>query len=572
MKELIAGILKHSIGEGGVEDVFVPERPEFGHYSTNIVLRLAKKEGKNPMVMAKDAVEKLKRDAPRDMFEKIEEIVPGFINFWISRAGLSEEFKKVLRAKNNFGKSRIGAGKRIIVEYASLNIAKPMHIGHLRNIAIGDALANMYEEIGYKITRWNYLGDWGTQFGKLIAAYKRWGDDCKISKQPIKELLELYVRYHSEIKTNPELEGAGREEFKKLELGDAENRRLWKWFKKLSLDEFSVILNRLNINFDVEIGESAFEKEMSAVVEELFRKKIAEKSEGAVIVPLDSLNLPPAMIQKSDGTSLYLTRDLANLKFRISEYNPSKILYVIGNEQSLQMSQVFAVASLLGIGSGVELRHIKYGLVLGDAGKKFSTREGGGVLAEEVLNTARNRAAKILEVKRSDLKKAEIDELAEIIGTAAVKYANIKDGRTTDIIFDWDKMLDFKGDSAPYLLYTRARLLKIVKAASLIDKIKMAYGMNCAGSLSSATDLNLIRKIIEFPDAIKYAAQSYAPNALALYCYELSNAANSFYEQSPVLMEKDAKIRIARLSLVCSVEQVLKKGLKLLGIKAPERI
>ncbi len=565
MKAKIQKLIKDAIGRDVLAEVSVPQHISFGHYSTNVAMRLAQEEKKSPVEIAKNLAEKISYIAPTGMFQKIEAVAPGFINFWLSEKFLQKELLSIYKKKKKYGESNLGKGKKVIVEYASLNIAKEMHVGYLRNISIGDALANAHEALGYKVIRWNYLGDWGTQFGNLIAAYKWWGDRKEIEKNPIKELNALYVRFHKELKEKPQLEAEGREEFRKLEEGDKENKKLWQWFKIESLKEFHKTLKTLGVRFDLEIGESFFEKEMEPTVKELLERKIAKVSEGAVMVPLDRFGLPPALVRKSDGGSLYLTRDLANLKYRIKKYNPNKILYVVGNEQALHFEQVFRVSELMGLSHGADLEHVKYGLVHAEGGGKFSTRGGNVILLNDVVGKAAELAGKIVEKKNSKLSLAKKKSVAGAVALGALKYANLKEYRTTDVVFDWDKMIAFSGDSGPYLEYAYARLTSIIKKAKKIGKYDLKY-------LSSAEELAVMKKLLDFPEEIAKSAEQCATNNLTLYLYEFANLANRFYETTPILKDEVAARRNARLVLIDCARSVLKKGLGILGIGAPEEI
>ena len=471
MKKIVAEILE----KAGLKnaEVFVPEHESQGHYSTNIALRLAKQEKKSPLDLARELAGKIEKAVPPRFIEKIEAVPPGFINFWISAKTAQEEFAHVLKNLANFGQSRAGESKTVIVEYSQPNIAKKMHVGHLRTTIIGDALANVLEFSGYKVVRWNYLGDWGTQFGKLIAAYKMWGDEKTIKADPINELQKLYVRFHDELKNNPDLDKCGQEEFRKLEEGDKENRKLWEWFKKESLREFEEAYALLGIKkFDTYIGESFYEKEMQPLVARLKKAGIAKESEGALIIPLEKAGLPLALVQRSDGASLYLTRDIANLEYRLKKYKPAKILYVVANDQALHFSQLFAVATILDLEDKAELVHVKYGLVLGEEGKKLATREGRVVLSEEVLDRAMELARKTVDEKRPDLPEEKRREVAEAVGIGGLKYGMLKENRLTDIAFNWNQVLDFSGDSGPYLQYTYARLRSILRKAGQMSDVR----------------------------------------------------------------------------------------------------
>ena len=572
IEEQIAGLIRKAVGDDALAaDVSVPEKENFGHYSTNVAMRLRTPAGA-PLDRAKALAEKIATGAPAGFFERVEAVPPGFINFWLSKQTIAQHFAAVAREKE-FGTSDVGGGKTVIVEYSSVNIAKIMNVGHLRNTILGAALANIHEALGYRVVRWNYLGDWGTQFGKLIAAYKAWGDKRAVEERPLEELQKLYVRFHQEEKESPELAQRGQEEFKKLEAGDRENIALWEWFKKESMKKFEAAYRELGVDFDVWIGESFYNKEVGPLVEELVKKGVAVRSEGAIVIKLDEFNLPPALIQKTDGASVYMTRDIANLRYRLKKYKPAKVLYVIGNEQSFQFEQLFAVARKLGMESA-ELTHIKYGLVLGESGKKFSTREGNTVSMRDIVAKAVRLAREVVEKKNPDLTAAEKDEVARAVALGALKYFDLKEGRTTDIVFDWDQMLDLTGDSAPYLQYTHARLMNIVRKAGQEgmggkeNDLKKAH----FDAAESEPELALMRKVFEFPAAVRAVGESYSTSVLAVYLYKLAVAANRFYETTPVLKEEDPARRAARLALIAVAARTLHSGLALFGIVTPEKI
>ncbi|MFH0890508.1 MAG: arginine--tRNA ligase, partial [Candidatus Liptonbacteria bacterium] len=540
MREKLREIIENTVGSEAGFDLMVPEHLEQGHYSTNLAMRYAKFVRQNPMSVAADFVGRIKSSAPENYFEKIEVAPPGFINFWLKSEIWQEGITKILEGGNKYGETDIGHKKTVIVEHSSLNIAKPIHVGHLRNAFIGDVLANLYAITNHKVVRWNYLGDWGTQFGKLIVAYRKWGKKETVEKDPIPALTALYVRFHEEVKNDEKLGDEARAEFRKLEEGDRENRRLWSWFKKESLREFHHTYKTLNISFDTDIGESFFEKDLPGVISELTEKGLARESEGSLIVDLQKFNLPVALVRKSDGSSLYLTRDIANLKYRLKEYSPARVLYVVGNEQSLHLSQVFAIFNLLELGGGVDLMHVKYGMVLGESGKKFSTREGHIISAEEVLQKALGLARGIVQDKNPDLSRREQEDVARAVAVGALKYTNLKENRNSDIVFDWQKMLDFSGDSGPYLQYTHARLKSILRKAGRLNSYWPRRRLDL---LSNEKELNLMRAITEYPHAILSALEDAAPNLVCSYLYELANAINGFYESCPVIKEENSDLR-----------------------------
>lgn len=581
IRQKLTLLLKAAGGKDAGFELSPAAKPEFGHYSTNIALRLAKERGRSPMAAAKEIAEKIQKSVPAILIQNVQVAPPGFINFWLAPEAFQGEFREIIRRGERFGRTGLGRGRTVILEYSSPNIAKPMHVGHLRNTALGDALARIHEFLGYKVIRWNYIGDWGTQFGNLIAAYKKWGRKGEVEKEPVATLLKLYVRFHEEAGKRPELQELGRQEFKKLESGDKENRRLWNWFRKVSLREFTGVYRMLGVKFDVETGESFFEKELPPLILELERSKIAVESQGALMISLAKSGLPPALIRKADGASLYLTREIANLKYRLKRYKPAKILYIVGNEQSLHFEQFFAVAEILGLTDKVELAHVKYGLVLNEGGKKFSTREGKVISAREVLEKAVRLAREMVEKKNPRLSAGEKRKIAQAVGIGAVKYINLKENRNSTVVFDWKKMLDFSGDSAPYLQYTYARLKSILRKARWNRRQAASVKrQDVFRRLVEEKELAFIRKMAEFPETVKFAAATRAPNAIAVYLYELANVINSYYESTPILSARSGLalnrenegLKNARLALIAAASGIMKTGLGLLGISAPEKI
>lgn len=545
----------------------VPSVKEFGHYSTNVAMRLAKELKRNPLEVAQEFAQKLKVVDKKGMFEKIEAVKPGFINFWLSKTFLQTQLSKIAKKPKEIGSAKMGKGKKVIIDHASTNIAKPLHVGHLRTTVIGAALSNIHEALGYKVIRWNYIGDWGTQFGKLLAAYKLWGDKKKIEADPINEMLALYVKFHDELKTKPELEKQGQEEFKKLEQGDRANRKIWQWFVDESMLEFEKIFKILDVSFDTDKGESAYEKELPRIVAELKKDGVAVQSEGAWVVPLEKFNLPPALIEKSDGATLYFTRDIASLKDRLAK-KPAKILYVVANQQALHFEQLFAAANLLGLNTA-ELVHVKFGMVLGEDGKKLATREGKAIQLMDVINEGMERAYQVVSEKNPSLSEAEKKKVARAVSIGALKYNDLKENRNSDIQFNWDKMLDLTGDTAPYLQYTYTRFMSIVRKSEIRNtKLEIKN----AKLLDSGLEIALMKKVLDFTDVIAQCAETYYTSYLAKYLFELSKLGSQYYEVTPILVDENAGRRNARLALVHTVALTLQKGLGLLGIETTERI
>ncbi len=537
-----------------------------GDLMTNLALKIASRWGVPVKEAAQTIIEELKQSGlVTNLCQRVEVAGPGFINFWLKPAVLIRHLSEAAQIK----KFTLFKGKRILVEYSSPNIAKPMHVGHIRSTIIGAAIANIYQNLGAKVYRLNHLGDWGTQFGKLIAAYKRWGRREAIKRAPIQEMLKLYVRFHEEMKSNPELETEGQREFLNLEKGNRQNKALWNWFKRESLREFNAIYKRLGVSFSHVVGESYYEPMLKNLVAELQRKKLAVKNQdGSVVVHLTAESLPPCLVQKSDGGSLYATRDLAAIRFRIKRFRPDKVLYVVGNEQSLHFDQVFTIAKLAGYVGNTELKHIKYGLILGEDGQKLATREGKIIPLVEVLDKAKEMAYKIVQAKNPGLPAKIKDKIAEVVGVGAVKYNDLSQNRHTDITFDWGKMLSLEGNSAPYLIYTYVRLKSVLKKA---NSIKVSKPSVAALELVNSHDLLLLRTIMRYSEFLQRAALDNAPHILAGYLYELTNQINTFYHASPVV-KADHGLRSLRLELVKSASEVLKQGLGILGLETVEQM
>lgn len=534
-----------------------------GDYTTNVALKVASTWGVPPREAAQTLLEELSasRFISRHV-AKVELAGPGFINFTLKPEVLFQELAAVAKAQV----SPTFRGKRVIVEYSSPNIAKPMHIGHLRSTIIGQAVANIYQTLGAKVIRINHLGDWGTQFGKLIAAFKLWGSRSAVHRHPIEELLKLYVKFHEVLKTEPELEQKGQEEFKKLEQGDRKNRALWQWFRLESLREFSALYQRLGVKFNHVTGESFYERLLPGIVAEFLKRKLAVKNaDGSVVVHLEGEGLPPALIQKSDGVSLYATRDLAAIRYRVKQYRPNSILYAVGNEQALHFEQVFAAARHAGYAPHhVELQHLKNGLVLGEDGQKLATREGKIIKLDDVLAEAVTRARAVVDSKNSKLTAKARGQVAEVVGIGALKYNDLSQNRHTDITFNWDKMLSLDGNSGPYLQYTYVRLRSILRKAKSGKKVTLKLKPELLAALTPA-DLTMVRLVTRYPEAVLRAAQENGPHLLAQYLYELATATNSFYHGSPVLTAREP-VRAFRLHLVATVAEVIKHGLSLIHI------
>jgi arginyl-tRNA synthetase len=535
------------------------QNPDFGDYSSNIAL-----QGESPLKKAEDLVKKLESDKELSKFvDKIDVAGPGFINFWLKKDVLVDNLIQIGRDKEKYGNTDLGKGKLAIVEYSSPNIAKPFGVGHLRSTVIGAAIANLMEAAGWKVMRDNHLGDWGTQFGKMIYAIKTWGNEKEIknAKSPVGELVKLYVKFHEASEKDESLEDAARSWFKKLEGGDSEARRIWQLCVDLSWVEFNRVYEMLGIKFDPDfndgrgLGESFFEAKMGPVVEELERKKLLKVGEGgAKLVFFAKDKYPPAMILKKDGATLYHTRDLATDKYRKEKYNPDLIINEVGSEQSLYFQQLFEIEKILGWFKEGQRVHVGHGLFLME-GKKMSTRAGKTIKLEEVLEEAISRAKKLGNEKAKE---------AEAVGIGAIKYFDLLHQPLTNINFDWDSMFALEGNSGPYLQYTVARTNSVIAKA---PKKQVALSTDY-GSLNTE-ELSVLRKLTLFSEVIENAARTYSPNLLCNYIYDLAQKYNTFYNKHKIIGSENEGFR---LMLTSGTGQVLKNGLKLLGIESPERM
>jgi len=564
VKELVKEALKLSYKDVDLDKVEVeyPASQEHGDYSSNIALKLSKDLGINPREIAEKIKEALSES---ELIEKVDIAGPGFLNFFLSKESLNQELAKVLAEKENYGSLSLGNNENIIVEYSSPNIAKPLGVHHLLSTIIGQSLYNIYNSCGFKATSINHIGDWGTQFGKLTYAYKTWGSKEEIEKDPIPELLKLYVKFHDESEKDSSIENVARAEFKKLEEGDNENKEIWQWFVDLSLKEINDTYDKLGgINFDQTVGESFYEDKMPAILEDGKKKNIiVEGEQGAFVVNFDDEKIPTVPVQKKDGATLYITRDLATLKYRIETINPKKILYVVDTAQTLHFKQLFSIANMLGFYDD-QAEHVVFGRMSMKEGN-MSTRKGNVVLLKEVLDEAVSRAKKIIEEKDSDL--ADIENIAYHVGVGAVKYSILSQNRISDIVFDWDNMLSLDGNSAPYLLYTYARARSILRKSD----IERAASEKTNFEIDEKA-MNLLRKLPKFSEQIAKAAESNKPNIIANYLYSLAQDFNSLYNSVSILGEEDENKKIFLLNLVDASSQVIKNALSLLCIEVVEEM
>ncbi|MCD7856088.1 MAG: arginine--tRNA ligase [Clostridiales bacterium] len=525
--------------------------------------KLSKALRKAPPLIASEISSKIEKP---DFIEKIE-IVGGYLNFFVNKSAIgSAVLDKILSEGEDYIRSEEGRGKTAVVDYSSPNIAKPFHIGHLRSTVIGNSICRIYDTLGWKTVGINHLGDWGTQFGKLISAYTRWGKKEDVEEKGISELNRLYVLFHSEAEKNPELNDEARENLVKMQNGDEEALSLWKWFVDISMREFQRVYDMLDITFDACTGESFYNDKMPAVVEEIKSKGILKESDGAMIVDLSDYKMPPCLILRRDGGTLYPTRDITAALYRKKTYDFSKCIYVTAIDQNLHFAQWFKVLELMGYDwAKDELVHVPFGLVsLGNAGK-LSTRTGNVVLMEDVLKEAISKTKAIIEEKNPDLENK--DQVASEVGIGAVIFDNMYNGRIKNIAFDWNKILNFEGETGPYVQYTHARACSLLKKAGFEKPTeKVDYS-----EISDPSSQALIKALGDLPCKISEAAEKYEPYIISRQLIEICRSFNRFYRDNSVLGSEGAA-RNARLSLVWAAKTAIKSGLYLLGIKAPEQM
>ena len=518
---------------------------------------LAKVERKAPQAIAADIAEKIDQSA----FEKVVATGP-YVNFFLDKSKISDQvIKSVIEAGADYGQQDEGKGQNITIDLSSPNIAKPFSVGHLRSTVIGDALSNIFRKMGYNTIKINHLGDWGKQFGLLMVAYKKWGSKEAVEANPIDELLKLYVRINAEIENDPELDEEGRKWFKKLEDGDPEATELWQWFRDESLVEFNRIYKLLGVEFDSLNGEAFYNDKMDEGVQILEDKGLLKESKGASIVELDDVNLPPAMIKKSDGATLYITRDIATAIYRARTYNFVKNIYVVGQEQSNHFRQLKAVLKKMGFDWSDDMVHVDFGLVTKNR-QKLSTRKGNIILLEPTLQEAISRAKAQIEEKNPELENKE--EVAHAVGVGAVKFYDLKTDRRNGYDFDLEAMVSFEGETGPYVQYAYARIQSILRKANFTPSTDATY------SLSDPESWEIIKLLQDFSRVVKRAAENYDPSLIAKYAINLAQAFNKYYAHTRILDESPE--RESRLALSYSTAVVLKEALRLLGVDAPEKM
>lgn len=520
--------------------------------------KFAKVLRKSPVMIA----EELSKSFPiGDVIVKVI-AVNGYINFTVNRSARAKKvLESVLSEGDNYGSSAVGNGKTICIDYSSINVAKPFHIGHLSTTVIGGALYKIYKKLGYNVVGINHLGDYGTQFGKLIYAYKAWGNREEVEKGRVKELMRLYVKYHDEAEKNPSLDDKAREYFKLIENGDKECNELFKWFKELTLIDVERVYKQLGVTFDSYAGESFFNDKMAPVIDELSQKGLLKESDGAKIVDLESYDMPPCLILRSDGASLYATRDLAAAIYRKNTYDFDKCLYVVAYQQNLHFKQFFKVLELMGKPWAKDMVHVAFGMVSLEEGT-MSTRKGKVVFLEDVINKCCEKALSIINEKNPDLENKQ--ETANAVGTGAVIFGALSSGRIKDIVFSYDKVLNFDGETGPYCQYTYARASSVMKKAG-------EFSGYTVPEVLSDDEYALISTLASYPEVVSLSAERYEPSVITRYAVDLSEAFNKFYFNCKILGEEEA-VKNFRLALTLATKTVLKNALSLLGIKTPEKM
>lgn len=536
----------------------IPPRADMGDFAFPC-FQLAKVMRKAPNAIAAELSEKIDKEG----FERVENLGP-YLNFFLDKASFLQEVVESIKTQGDrYGSCNIGEGRNVTIDFSSPNIAKPFHVGHLVSTAIGNSLYRMFNFAGYNSVGINHLGDWGTQFGKLISAYKRWVDEEQLEKEPIKELLRIYVKFHDEAEKNPSLEDEGRMYFKKLEEGDEEATALWKRFTELSLKEFQKVYDMLGVKFDSYAGESFYNDKMDAVVEELKEKNLLVESNGAMVVSLDEYNMPPCIILKSDGATIYATRDLAAAKYRKSTYDFAKNIYVVGKDQSLHFKQLFKTLELMGYQWAEDCRHVAFGLVK-FADRKLSTRKGEVIFLEDLLKESISKTMEIINEKNPQLENKE--EVAEKVGVGAMIFTYLKNSRERDIVFDWKEMLSFDGETGPYVQYTYARAKSILRRHT-------SKNSNCEyKKLTSAEEFELAKTLSGLQNSVVQALDKAEPSVVTRYVIDVAKAFNKFYNSHSVLNVEDEGLKEARIQLTEATCQVIKNALYLIGLETVDQM
>lgn len=569
IKEQIAAVLAEAI-EGLSADeikdmIEIPTDSKMGDYALPC-FKLAKVLRKAPPMISQGIAEKLQDE---ELFAKVEN-VNAYVNMFISRKFFMHELiSGVAVDKERYGSSTIGQNRKVIVEFSSPNIAKPFHIGHIRSTVIGNSIYKIYDFLGYDTVRINHLGDYGTQFGKMIVSYRRWGNEEDVTREPIKTLLSYYVKFHEEAEKDPSLEDEARDVFTKLENGEPEETRLWQWFRDESLKEFNRVYDMLGISFDSYAGESFYSDKMERVVNMLKDADLLKESEGANIVDLEAYGMSPALITKKDGSSLYITRDIAAAVYRKEHYDFYKNLYIVASQQNLHFQQWIQIIELLGFEWARDCVHIPFGLVSLEEGT-MSTRHGRVVFLEEVLTRAVNQTREIILEK--NVNTDNVDVTAKQVGIGAVIFQELSNNRIKDYVFSWEKVLNFEGETGPYVQYTHARAASVLRnGAELTDQVIAAPDKVNAEYITGDSAYELAKLIYRFPDVVLEAGEKYEPSIVTRHIVDVAQSFNKFYHDEHILVD-DEEEKKAKLLLVYAAKQTIQNGLSLLGMEAPERM
>lgn len=559
----VAKSLKEKIEDLSLEEIVglieIPPNSEMGDYAFPC-FRLAKVFRKAPNMIAADLAESIEA---KDAISKVEP-AGGYVNFFVNKSQLAKNvINDVLTQGKKYGHSELGKDKTVVIDFSSPNIAKPFHIGHIRTTVIGNALYKIYDSQGYNTVRVNHLGDYGTQFGKLIVAFKKWGNKEAVESNPIPELLKLYIQFHDEAEKHPEMEDEARAWFTKLENDDKEAKDLWQWFRDESLKEFSRVYDLLDIEFDSYAGESFYSDKMDRVIDIIKDKGLLEESEGTNIVNLEEYNMTPALITKKDGSTLYMTRDLAAALYRKENYDFEKCIYVVGSQQSLHFQQLFKVLELIGFEWAKDMVHVPFGMVALEEGT-MSTRKGRVVFLESVLRQAIEKTKETILAKNPNAEN--VDEIAKQVGVGAVVFQELSNSRIKDYTFSWERTLSFEGETGPYVQYTHARCCSVLRKANMDVTADVDYSV-----LSDADSSEVLKLIASFNDSILAAMRKNEPHIVTRFVLDLAQAFNKFYHDNPILVD-DIEVKKARVALVAATKQTIENALSILGMGAPERM
>ena len=569
-KKEIAEIIAKNL-EGLTEDeiksmVEIPQDQSMGDYAFPC-FRLAKTMRKAPNLIAAELAEKLQGE---QLFSEVSP-VNAYVNMFVSREEMMKStVSEVLEEKENFGRSDIGGNKKVIVEFSSPNIAKPFHIGHIRSTVIGNSLSKIYDALGYDVFKINHLGDYGTQFGKMICAYRRWGNREDVINSPIKTLLGYYTKFHAEVEEHPELEDEARAIFTKLEQGSKEEVELWQWFREESLKEFQRVYDMLGIEFDSYNGESFYSDKMPRFEKELLDKGLLQESKGAQVVDLEEYKLGTALIKKSDGSSLYITRDIAAAVYRKENYDFYKNIYVVATQQNLHFQQLFKIIELMGYDWANQCVHVPFGMVRLEEGT-MSTRHGRVVFLEDVLNGAIEKTREIIEEKNPNIENLE--EITSQVGIGAVVFNELSNNRIKDYTFKWDQILNFDGETGPYVQYTHARCASLLRKAGedIVAKAQDPKNVDFALLAKSDSAYELTKLIYAFPGVVEQAGEKYEPSIITRHIIDIAQCFNKFYHDEHIIVDDEVE-KTSKIALVIATKRVIATGIGLLGMKAPERM